>query len=248
MGDFLEIPGLPSIAVTRRKRQRNLRLRIKEGQILLSAPKLVPQKTIREFVTSRKNWILDKLENHKNRDTQLSDLARQYRQPLLLRGEWKPVEEWEFPNRGRITFKERDEDVYVAKGPDISQQDIHQAAVNFYKTLARVELHNRVVELTEKMPIKVSRITIRDQKTRWGSCSSKGNISLNWRMMKMPPEIRDYILIHELCHRIHMNHSKKFWNLVRAWYPDVDQATAWIKKNEAMLFADIGYGSLISGR
>lgn len=76
-----------------------------------------------------------------------------------------------------------------------------------------------------------SRITIRDQKTRWGSCSARGTLSFNWRLMLAPPTILDYVVVHELCHLTHMNHSAAFWQAVEAVYPDYRTARKWLKEH-----------------
>lgn len=73
------------------------------------------------------------------------------------------------------------------------------------------------------------RISIRDQKTRWGSCSSKGTLSFNWRLMLAPPAILDYVVVHELCHLTYMNHSAAFWKKVEAVCPDYRTARKWLK-------------------
>ena len=74
-----------------------------------------------------------------------------------------------------------------------------------------------------------NRITIRDQKTRWGSCSAKGTLSFNWRLMLAPPAILDYVVVHELCHLTHMDHSPAFWQAVGEVYPDYCAARKWLK-------------------
>ena len=76
-----------------------------------------------------------------------------------------------------------------------------------------------------------SRITIRDQKTRWGSCSSKGTLSFNWRLMLAPPAILDYVVVHELCHLRHMDHSPAFWQAVGEVFPDYAFARKWLRKH-----------------
>lgn len=76
-----------------------------------------------------------------------------------------------------------------------------------------------------------SRITIRDQKTRWGSCSAKGTLSFNWRLMLAPPAILDYVVVHELCHLTYMNHSASFWKKVESVYPDYRNARKWLKEH-----------------
>ena len=76
-----------------------------------------------------------------------------------------------------------------------------------------------------------SRIIIRDQKTRWGSCSSKGTLSFNWRLMLAPPAILDYVVVHELCHLRHMDHSPAFWQAVGEVFPDYASARKWLRKH-----------------
>lgn len=76
-----------------------------------------------------------------------------------------------------------------------------------------------------------NRITIRDQKTRWGSCSAKGTLSFNWRLMLAPPAVLDYVVVHELCHLTHMDHSKAFWALVESVCPDYRVHRKWLKEH-----------------
>ena len=76
-----------------------------------------------------------------------------------------------------------------------------------------------------------SRITVRDQKTRWGSCSSTGTLSFNYRLMFAPPRVLDYVVIHELCHLTHMNHSREFWNLVASVMPEYKIHRNWLKEH-----------------
>jgi predicted metal-dependent hydrolase len=85
---------------------------------------------------------------------------------------------------------------------------------------ARRELPERLLELAARYHLHVRRISIRNQKWRWGSCSSSGHICLNWRLVEMPDAVRDYVLIHELMHLKRMDHSQKFWNLVARACPD----------------------------
>lgn len=76
-----------------------------------------------------------------------------------------------------------------------------------------------------------ARITIRDQKTRWGSCSSTGTLSFNYRLMFAPPRVLDYVVVHELCHLTYMNHSRDFWNLVGAVMPEYKVHRTWLKEH-----------------
>ena len=94
---------------------------------------------------------------------------------------------------------------------------------------AKKELPPRLMELAAQHGLTVARISIRDQRWRWGSCSSKGHICLNWRLVTMPAEVRDYVLIHELLHLKRMDHSPKFWKLVAEACPPYKEARAWLR-------------------
>ena len=78
----------------------------------------------------------------------------------------------------------------------------------------------RTAYFAKRMGVDYGRITIREQKTRWGSCSSKGNLNFNWKLVLLDPELLDYVVVHELAHRREMNHSKNFWKIVEAELPD----------------------------
>lgn len=105
------------------------------------------------------------------------------------------------------------------------------ALVNKHKKYARKIFEARVAYFQQFTGGKYTSITIRDQKTRWGSCSGRGTLSFNWRLILAPPEILDYVVVHELCHLTHMNHSKEFWALVGSVIPDYKMKRKWLKEN-----------------
>ena len=98
----------------------------------------------------------------------------------------------------------------------------------------------RVQMFAVKMGIRYGRITIRNQKTRWGSCSSDGNLNFNCMLMLCPEEIRDYVIVHELCHRLEMNHSPRFWAEVEKQLPDYRKLKKWLKANGQTILARMG--------
>ena len=97
----------------------------------------------------------------------------------------------------------------------------------------------RVAYYAKLLGVTYGRITIRCQKTRWGSCSSKGNLNFNCLLMLAPPEVIDYVVVHELCHRKEMNHSKAFWSEVQRALPDYRRLDKWLKEEGAYLFLRI---------
>ena len=100
-----------------------------------------------------------------------------------------------------------------------------------YRELARMVISQRASYFAAKMGVTYGRISIRAQKTRWGSCSGQGNLNFNWKLILMPPEILDYVVVHELAHRKQMNHSKLFWAEVERILPDYERRRRWLKEN-----------------
>jgi len=90
----------------------------------------------------------------------------------------------------------------------------------FFKDYARLHLYNRLKQLSDELKLPFNRLTIRAQKTRWGSCLSKKNINLNYRLLFIDKKLMDYVLIHELLHTIYLNHSKIFWQQLESYMPD----------------------------
>jgi predicted metal-dependent hydrolase len=108
--------------------------------------------------------------------------------------------------------------------------DYREAVGDHLRGLAERELPTRTRELALFHGIAIHRVTVRSQKTRWGSCSARGTISLNWRLIHAPTQVVDYLIIHELMHRREMNHSARYWKLVAGACPDYRQAEQWLKK------------------
>jgi predicted metal-dependent hydrolase len=145
---------------------------------------------------------------------------------ILFRGELVRIE----PDAdGSIRFSAERLDVSDA------QADLRPVIQNHLRNLASRELPARVMEWAALHGVKVSRVTVRNQKSRWGSCSRRGTISLNWRLVQTPDFVRDYIILHELAHRRQMNHSGKFWQEVERLFPDYLQAERWLKQHANLL-------------
>ena len=81
------------------------------------------------------------------------------------------------------------------------------------------------------MSVTYNQFRIKEQKTRWGSCSKRNNLNFNWKIIMAPEKVIDYVIIHELCHLVHFNHSKEFWNLLAFYMPDYKEQAEWLKNN-----------------
>jgi predicted metal-dependent hydrolase len=100
---------------------------------------------------------------------------------------------------------------------------------------ARQAFGERVQVRSAEMGVQPRRIFLREQRSRWGSCSARGNLSLNWRLIQAPPEVLDYVVVHELAHLREFNHSKRFWALVAAHCPEYKRWMRWLKQEGCKL-------------
>jgi predicted metal-dependent hydrolase len=127
-----------------------------------------------------------------------------------------------------------DEDTVVLAGHHIVRPDppvpVRQIVEQFLREMAEGELPARLAALVVERRLSLPRVTVRNQRSRWGSCSSKGSITLNWRLIQMPPPVSDYIILHELAHGRHANHSPRFWR-------EVESLCSWWRQSERWLRA-----------
>lgn len=109
------------------------------------------------------------------------------------------------------------------------------AAIAELQARARCELPEELLRLARLNGLRVTRISIRNQRWRWGSCSPSGHICLNWRLVLVPDFVREYVLVHELMHLQRLDHSRAFWKLVTAAFPRTAEARRWLRANRGML-------------
>jgi len=115
------------------------------------------------------------------------------------------------------------------RGLSVTGSSLRDAVETMLHRLAKVELPEATFRLAKVHGFNPGRVTIRNQKTRWGSCSSTGAISLNWRLIQVPAFVRDYVILHELVHLDHLDHSTRFWERLAKACPNLNAAEAWLK-------------------
>jgi predicted metal-dependent hydrolase len=111
-----------------------------------------------------------------------------------------------------------------------------QSGDELLRQRARRELPAELLALAQAHSIPVARVSIRNQRSRWGACSASGTITLNWRLIQVPGFVREYVMLHELMHRRELNHSKRFWRLVAACCPRFVEARRWLRKEGKSLW------------
>ncbi len=145
------------------------------------------------------------------------------------------------PDRVIKKFLDSHKKWIVEKQALVKAREKHKSATTFplYDKLSQKErdeikekITQRVQYYSLKMDVTYNRVSVRDQKTRWGSCSSKGNLNFNYRLFYLSEELLDYVVVHELAHRRHMNHSKDFWQEVEVYFPDYKACRKQLKEVE----------------
>jgi predicted metal-dependent hydrolase len=116
-------------------------------------------------------------------------------------------------------------------------EDLRPVAAAWMLARAKRELPPRLLALAAQFDLAVTRVSVRNQRARWGSCATGGRISLNWRLIQTPDDVRDYVLIHELMHLRQPNHSARFWALVARACPGHEASRRWLRAHEAALLA-----------
>ena len=223
---FLEVDGrqIP-LTMIRNLRARRYLLRLRpDGSARVTIPRHGSVVDGRHFAERNIAWVAGQLEK----------LAAQ---PVKSR-EWFLGTEIIF--RGEPLKLAAGKNGYVQLGSEVIKLpdpgvDLRPWVVKHLWQLAAAEFPPRVMELAAAHQLTVRRVTVRNQRSRWGSCSRRGTISLNWRLIQTPPFVRDYIILHELMHLRQMNHSSRFWREVESVCPDYQTAERWLKQHSALL-------------
>jgi len=227
--EFLSLGArrLPMILI-RNPRARRYVLRLRpDGSARVTIPRGGSATEARRFAERHTEWVERELHRLSARPAQ-SELWL-VGTGILLRGELVKIEAGLNGESNLIRFGS--ETVEVSD----PAANLRPAVERHLWTLAAKELPPRLLEFATVHGLAVRRITVRSQRSRWGSCSRRGTISLNWRLIQSPPFVRDYILLHELMHLREMNHSCRFWREVERVCPDYETAERWLKQHSALL-------------
>lgn len=215
------------IRYVRNPKARRYILRLQpDGSVRATVPRVGSLKQARAFVESHTEWIARQLQRRQQQTAHPQ--TWQHGTEILYRGELIPLEVTINSDRQTITFA--DQTLCVALS-----RNIRPAVEHHLRRLAVPELTARTLALAAWHGLPVKRVTVRNQRSRWGSCSRRGTISLNWRLLQAPTAVRDYIILHELAHLREHNHSSRFWVVVAALCPDYEKAEAWLKGHRGLL-------------
>lgn len=205
---IINIKEIGDITFSRNRRSKNLRISVRpNGSILVSYPFYVTNKEVIDFVSKNKKWIVKQKQKINNSQTKIKEdteiQTKMFLVKFLLGKERKIIK-----NTKTITI------VVTNFHSDENISYIERCIVEIYRLEAKCILPQRLEKLARQHGFSYNNVSIRNNRSKWGSCSSQNNISLNLQMMKMPEHLIDYIILHELVHTKIKNHGHEFWELL----------------------------------
>lgn len=211
---------LPENYILIHKDVKHARLRVSEdGNIRIIIPKDFSQDEVEALIKKKQFWIEKNLKFFKS----MSRINLQRNQILMYGNRYTYFYDSTYENKIIVDHEHK---TIRAKRNLLDQEVQKQWLTN----VARKHLTRRTEELANKLKFNYNKLFIRNQKKKWGNCSKEKNISLNWRLIKAPLFVIDYLIIHELLHTVIMNHTNKFWIMLKSYYPDYKDAMNWLDK------------------
>jgi predicted metal-dependent hydrolase len=219
MGQHI-LPGNPPIPVALRRsaRARKLSLRVSrlDGRVTLTLPRGVPDREGLSFLRSREDW----LRGHLGRIG--GEVTLQFGGTVLYAGVAMPI------LAGPVKRLQLRDNSFIL--PDDPSR-ISPRLLAFFKTQARDRLAAASDHYAQKLDRPYRKLTLRDTRSRWGSCSATGDLMYSWRLIMAPPQVLDYVAAHEVAHLAEMNHSDRFWAVVDRLFPDHATCRRWLRDN-----------------
>ena len=194
-----------------------------DGTVVVRAPTKIDDEQITKFVAQKQMWIVSKLSKIKNNQDKFGDVMN-YQQYLLYGNKYRLA----MADVKKVEVHNPSQTILIPNR--IEQDRALQAVYQFYKKKAKDVLSKRLAYLQSIMRIEPKAVSFSNSKGRWGACNSHGKILLNWRIIMLPPNCIDYVIIHELCHLIEMNHSSRFWNLLQTFLPNFSESREQLRE------------------
>jgi len=209
-------------------RSRYVRLEYRRGNLTITVPRAYRRENIRQLIQDKRRWIVKTADRYGSGWPESASRELQYGDTVTYLGMDLALTQYPGHN-GNAEVVLEGNNLKVNAG---SSTTLHQVVANWYKQQAERLFKKRVEEIAGELGIKCGQVTVRKARTRWGSCSRKRNLSLNWKLVMAPPPIIDYVIIHELLHIKEMNHSPRFWKLVDEVCPGWREHRRWLREHE----------------
>jgi predicted metal-dependent hydrolase len=223
----------PDYSIKRHPRARHVKLKASAQHGLeIVVPVRFNQKQIPDILEKNKAWIERRLEEIQQRaHLKMIETLPNVIELRAINEKWK-VEYIKSDNK-ILHLMARPSKELVLLGDIDDKERCKKLITNWVKVQAEIHLSLLLEKLSRDTRLSFGKVCIRDQRSRWGSCSADKSINLNYKLLFLPPELTTHIIIHELCHTIHLNHSPKFWRLVESFDPEYKQHNTAIKNADA---------------
>lgn len=226
---------------------RNIRIEVRSArEVALIIPRYVSKTAAREFLQSRDSWIRQKIaelkQRHGDRPLDPQRLRWDGSDRIPLRGVETPVKLAAASLRSLTVRLDPEAITLFCPAAQLGESaKLEQALRKALQHQARRDAETLLDQEAVRLGLRYGSLRIGDQKSLWGSCTAGGNISLSWRLVMAPPAVFRYVVIHELCHIRHHDHSEKFWTLVAQQMPDYDTHRRWLREHAARLHGIFGH-------
>lgn len=212
-----------------RSKRRTVQLSItNDARLVIRAPLRMPVSEINRFVESKAGWIREKKELILKRRALVLQPQFLEGSKVIYLGSYFTLSFVPGINRPEIK-----DDLLLF--PQKHREHVAEALVKWYQREARSLFEKRVACYAAKTGLMCSSIRLSGARKRWGSCSSKNSLNFSWRLILAAPAAVDYVIVHELCHILHKNHSKRFWQAVETILPDYKSSRRWLREHQGLL-------------
>lgn len=206
-------------SIVRSKRKTLAFVIDKNGDLIVKAPKWISNQEIMDYVQKKQDWIIKKSQLMKEKTDKVKSLEIKDGEQIFFQGSTYRI-------RMAVCAKIKLEENEI-KIPNLKMAK--QLLVDWYKMQAKTIIPPRVLKIAHQVGVAPAEIKINSAKSRWGSCSAKQRVNFSYHLVMCPEKVIDYVIVHELCHINHMNHSKDFWQNVEEIMPDYKEQENWLK-------------------
>ncbi len=220
-----------SATVTFSSRRKTLTIKVAEGKVRVQASSFATEAEIIRFLKEKRHWVAEKIAHQ---TAQIEARQRHWHSgaelPLLGRPIYLQVEP---AARGPVTLV-NDQLLVRARSAatgDAVERNVQAQVQRWYKATAAADIAERLIHWQKVTGITANGFNVKTYKARWGSCNHRAELSFNWKLIMAPPAVIDYVVVHELCHIVHFNHSPAYWRLVSRYQPNFKIHKQWLRDN-----------------
>jgi len=220
--------------ISENKKAKHVKLVMDINGLKVVKPVKVKLDRVEELLKSKSNWIYKHYTDFESMKREEYNRKWESGERVLYRGKKYNIRVFTHKNKNTtVNFNGKRFEIFVDESAEEGNRNalIEGAFKKWYVRVAHESIKERLDYFSKVIGISYNTMRIKEQKTCWGSCSKKGNLNFNWKLIMSPQWVIDYVIIHEICHLRYLNHSKEYWSMVGLYMPEYKKAQEWLKKN-----------------